>query len=167
VTAKPAAVTATRRTDAVAVIAGLVTVMLWGSAFVGIRAAGEAFSPGALGVGRLLVSSAILGAVALVRREPVPRGRDMLAIAAYGVLWLGVHSVTLNAAERHVDAGTAAMIINTGPILIAVLAGIFLREGFPHPKPELCTDDRAKRPGAVTKPPARPTQATGPASSPP
>jgi len=233
VTAKPAAVTATRRTDAVAVIAGRVTVMLWGSAFVGIRAAGEAFSPGALGVGRLLVSSAILGAVALVRREPVPRGRDMLAIAAYGVLWLGVHSVTLNAAERHVDAGTAAMIINTGPILIAVLAGIFLREGFPHrlfigcavafagcvligvaatgpgsrsglgvavvaegggglclagvilarqrgahapadgmimpglPKPELCTDDRAKRPGAVTKPPARPAQATGPASSPP
>jgi drug/metabolite transporter (DMT)-like permease len=56
----------------------------------------------------------------------------MLAIAAYGVLWLGVYSVTLNAAERHVDAGTAAMIINTGPILIAVLAGIFLREGFPH-----------------------------------
>jgi drug/metabolite transporter (DMT)-like permease len=62
----------------------------------------------------------------------VPRGRDVLAIAAYGVLWLGVYSVTLNAAERHVDAGTAAMIINTGPILIAVLAGIFLREGFPH-----------------------------------
>jgi drug/metabolite transporter (DMT)-like permease len=131
-TAKPAAVTATGRTDVVAVIAGLVTVTLWGSAFVGIRAAGEAFSPGALGLGRLLVSSAILGAVALVRRQPVPRGRDVLAIAAYGVLWLGVYSVTLNAAERHVDAGTAAMIINTGPILIAVLAGIFLREGFPH-----------------------------------
>ena len=78
------------------------------------------------------MSSAILGAVALIRREPVPRGRDLLAIAAYGVLWLGVYSVTLNAAEQHVDAGTAAMIINTGPILIAVLAGIFLREGFPR-----------------------------------
>ena len=74
-TAKPAAVTATGRIDVVAVIAGLVTVTLWGSAFVGIRAAGEAFSPGALGLDRLLVSSAILGAVALVRREPVPRGR--------------------------------------------------------------------------------------------
>jgi drug/metabolite transporter (DMT)-like permease len=131
-TGKAAAVTATRRTDVVALIAGLVTVTLWGSAFVGIRAAGEAFSPGALGLGRLLVSSAILGAVALVRREPVPRGRDVLAIAAYGVLWLGVYSVTLNGAERHVDAGTAAMIINTGPILIAILAGIVLREGFPR-----------------------------------
>src|SRR5262249_5413571 len=36
-----------------------------------------------------------------------------------------------NAAEQRVGAGTAAMFINTGPILIAVLAGIFLREGFP------------------------------------
>jgi len=107
-------------------------VTLWGSAFVGIRAAGETLSPGALALGRLVVSCAILGTVTLVRREPLPHRRDLLAIAAYGVLWLGVYSVALNAAERRVDAGTAAMLINTGPILIAVLAGIFLREGFPR-----------------------------------
>jgi drug/metabolite transporter (DMT)-like permease len=107
-------------------------VFLWGSAFVAIRAAGETLSPGAIGLGRLLVSSALLGVVALVRREPLPRGRDLLPIAAYGVLWLGVYSITLNAAERHVDAGTAAMIINAGPILIAIGAGIFLGEGFPR-----------------------------------
>jgi len=126
------AASAARRRDLTALAAGLVTVVLWGSAFVAIRAAGHSLSPGALGLGRLIVSSAILGTVALVRREPLPRGRDLLAIAAYGVLWLGVYSVTLNAAERHLDAGTAAMIINTGPILIAIGAGIFLREGFPH-----------------------------------
>ena len=40
--------------------------------------------------------------------------------------------MTLNEAERRVDAGTAAMLINIGPILIAILAGIFLREGFPR-----------------------------------
>jgi drug/metabolite transporter (DMT)-like permease len=120
------------RTDGAALIAGLVTVTLWGSAFVGIRAAGGAFSPGALALGRLLVSGAILGAVALIRREPLPNRRDLLAIAAFGVLWLAIYSVTLNAAERSVDAGTAAMLINTGPILIAVLAGTFLHEGFPR-----------------------------------
>jgi drug/metabolite transporter (DMT)-like permease len=118
-------------TDAAARIAGLVTVTVWGSAFVGIRAAGETFSPGGLALGRLLVCGAVLGAVALVRREPLPHRRDLLAIAAFGVLWLGVYSVALNAAERRVDAGTAAMLINTGPILIAVLAGILLHEGFP------------------------------------
>jgi drug/metabolite transporter (DMT)-like permease len=107
-------------------------VTLWGSAFVGIRAAGETLSPGALALGRLAVSSAVLGGVALVRREPLPQRRDLFAIAVFGVLWLGVYSVSLNAAERRVDAGTAAMLINTGPILIAVLAGLFLREGFPR-----------------------------------
>jgi drug/metabolite transporter (DMT)-like permease len=123
---------AAARTDLPALVAGLVTVALWGSAFVAIRAAGGALSPGALALGRLVVSSVVLGAVALARREPLPDRRDLLAIGAYGVLWLGVYSVTLNAAERRVDAGTAAMLINTGPVLIAVLAGIFLGEGFPR-----------------------------------
>jgi drug/metabolite transporter (DMT)-like permease len=118
--------------DIAALTAGLVTVTAWGSAFVGIRAAREAFSPGSITLGRLLVSGAILGTVALVRREPLPHRRDLLTIAAYGLLFLGVYSVALNAAERLVDAGTAAMLINTGPILIAVLAGIFLHEGFPR-----------------------------------
>jgi drug/metabolite transporter (DMT)-like permease len=127
-----AAVTAPARTDAAALIAGLATVTAWGSAFVGIRAAGQALSPGALALGRLVVSSAVLGAIALVRREPLPRRRDLVAIAAYGVVWLGVYSTTLNASEQRIDAGTAAMIINTGPLLIALLAGIFLREGFPR-----------------------------------
>ena len=60
------------------------------------------------------------------------RRSALLAIAAYGIAWLGVYSATLNAAERLVDAGTAAMIVNTGPLVITLLAGIFLREGFPR-----------------------------------
>jgi drug/metabolite transporter (DMT)-like permease len=118
-------------TDVAPLIAGLVTVTAWGSAFVGIRAAGETLSPGALALGRLIVSLAILGTVAAVRRERLPARRDLLWIATFGVLWLAVYSVALNEAERRVDAGTAAMLVNTGPILIAIFAGIFLREGFP------------------------------------
>jgi drug/metabolite transporter (DMT)-like permease len=38
----------------------------------------------------------------------------------------------LNAGERRVDAGTAAMLVGVGPILIAILAGALLREGFPR-----------------------------------
>jgi len=118
--------------DVPAVAAALVTVVLWGSAFVAIRDAGRQLAPGSLALGRLLVSLVVLGAVAAIRREPLPQRRDLLPIALFGVLWLGVYSVSLNAAERRVDAGTAAMLINTGPILIAILAGVFLREGFPR-----------------------------------
>jgi drug/metabolite transporter (DMT)-like permease len=123
---------AAARTDVAALGAALVTVTLWGSAFVAIRDAGETLSPGSLALGRLLVSLVVLGAAALIWREPLPKRRDLLQIAAFGVLFLGVYSVTLNEAERRVDAGTAAMVINTGPILIAILAGIFLKEGFPR-----------------------------------
>jgi drug/metabolite transporter (DMT)-like permease len=114
------------------VLAALVTVTLWGSAFVAIRGAGTTLSPGSVALGRLLVSLVALGLTALVVREPLPSRRDLIRIAVFGVLWLGVYSVTLNAAEQRVDAGTAAMVINVGPILIAILAGLFLGEGFPR-----------------------------------
>src|SRR3954454_6894270 len=72
------------------------------------------------------------GAVDPTGGEPLPARRDLLGIAAFGALWLCVYSVSVNEAERRVDAGTAAMIVNLGPILIAVGAGLFLREGFPR-----------------------------------
>ena len=79
VRAEPAPTPTVGRTDVAALAAGLVTVTVWGSAFVGIRAAGDELSPGALALGRLLVCSAVLGAAALVRREPLPLRRDFLA----------------------------------------------------------------------------------------
>ena len=112
--------------------AALLTVTLWASAFVGIRSAGHDLSPGALALGRLLVASVALGAIALARREPLPSRRDLRGIAFVGVLWFALYSVVLNAAEQRVDAGTAAMLVNVGPIFIALLAGLVLREGFPR-----------------------------------
>jgi drug/metabolite transporter (DMT)-like permease len=107
-------------------------VTLWASAFVGIRSAGRSLSPEALTLGRLVVCSSVLSIVAVVRREPLPSKRDLAGIAGYGLLWLGVYSVVLNEAERRVDAGTAALVVATGPIVIALLAGLFLGEGFPR-----------------------------------
>jgi len=112
--------------------AALVTVVLWASAFVGIRAAGEDLSPGALSLARLLVGSAALGALVLIRRERLPARRDLPAIALCGVLWFGLYNVALNAAERLVDAGTAAMLVGIGPVFVAVFAGALLGEGFPR-----------------------------------
>lgn len=114
-----------------ALTAALLTVTAWGSAFVAIREAGKTLSPGSLALGRLLVSLIVLGTMVSIRRESLPRRSDLVRIGVVGVLWLGIYSVGLNAAERRVDAGTAAMLINVGPILIAILAGLFLNEGFP------------------------------------
>jgi hypothetical protein len=51
--------------------AGLVTVSLWASAFVGIRSASHHLSPGALALGRLTIASLALGSIVLWRREPL------------------------------------------------------------------------------------------------
>jgi drug/metabolite transporter (DMT)-like permease len=116
----------------VALVAALVTVSLWASAFVGIRYAGRELAPGALALGRLLVGSVALGALVLVRREPLAPRRALGQIVICGVLWFGVYNVALNAAERHIDAGTASLLVNIGPIFIAILAGVALKEGFPR-----------------------------------
>ena len=115
-----------------ALAAGVTTVVLWSTAFIGVRDAGHQLTGGALSLGRLAVGSLVLGVVVRVRREPLPPRADLPALLLLGVLWFGIYNVALSEAERRVDAGTAAMIVNVGPILIAVMAGVVLKEGFPR-----------------------------------
>jgi drug/metabolite transporter (DMT)-like permease len=122
-----------RFVTALPVFAASVTMLLWASAFVAIRHVGPHFAPGSLALGRLLVGSIVLGLLSLARAHPWPARRLWPRIIVCGALWFGAYNVALNAAERRVDAGTAALVINIGQILLALLAGSVLREGFPRP----------------------------------
>ena len=110
-----------------------VTVVLWASAFVGIRAVADVFEPGPLSLGRLLVGAVALTVIARPWRHSLPRGGTLGLVVVYGVVWFGAYNVALNAGETSLDAGTAALVVNIGPILIAVLAGFLFEEGFPRP----------------------------------
>ena len=112
--------------------AAAVTVVLWASAFVAIRSAGGHFSPGALALGRLLVASLALGVMWWLSGDGWPPRAAWPGILGSGGLWFGLYMITLNWGEREVDAGTAAMVVTIGPILIALLGGWLLREGFPR-----------------------------------
>ena len=107
------------------------TVVAWASAFVVIRYVGTDFSPGSLTLGRLLVGSAVLTVSMAGRRRVRLDRREWALVVLIGVAWFGVYNVALNAGEQHVDAGTASMLIQVAPILIGVLAGLVLGEGFP------------------------------------
>jgi drug/metabolite transporter (DMT)-like permease len=120
------------RADRLALVAAGVTVVLWASAFVAIRGAGREFSPGALALGRLACGSLVLGLVAWARREGWPPRAAWPGIVASGVLWFGVYMVALNWGEQKVDAGTAAMVVGVGPVIIALLGGWLLTEGLPR-----------------------------------
>lgn len=113
-------------------VAIAVTILAWASAFIVIRGTGPYFSGGALALGRLAVGTLLLGVVVLAgRRWVAPNRREWLQIIGFGVFWFGAYNVALNIAEQTLDAGTAAMIVNIGPILIALGAGLFLGEGIP------------------------------------
>jgi drug/metabolite transporter (DMT)-like permease len=131
----------TTRTEApsrpgLAAVAAAVTVVLWASSFVAIRHLGTEISAGALSLARLGLGSLFLGALLFTRPRPAvrrwPAQRDRLPLIACGVLWFGVYNLALNEAERRLDAGTAAMLVHIAPLLIAVLAGFGLGEGFPR-----------------------------------
>lgn len=120
------------RPDRLALGAALVTVVLWASAYVGIRAAATDFSAGSIALGRLLVGVVALGVLVATRPWTRPSRRALLYIVGAGLTWLAAYNVILSEAERLVDAGTAAMLVGVGPIFIALFAGLFLQEGFPR-----------------------------------
>lgn len=136
-----------RRTELLAAGAATVTVILWASAFVSIRSAGAAYSPGALALGRLLSGALALGVICLIRREGLPPRSAWRGIAVSGVLWFGFYMVVLNWGEQQVDAGTAALVVNIGPILIALLGARLLGDAMP---PRLLAGMAVSFAGAVT-----------------
>jgi drug/metabolite transporter (DMT)-like permease len=129
--------------------AASVTVALWASAFVGIRIAAVDFGPGGLTLGRIAIGTVVLTLLMLVQQAVGRRRRDdahvtptrtlrgaprwvIVGIVLWGIAWFGIYNLALNAAERHVDAGTAALLVNIAPMITAILAGLLLKEGFPR-----------------------------------
>jgi drug/metabolite transporter (DMT)-like permease len=105
-----------------------VTLVLWASAFVAIRHLGHDVTAGALSLGRLLIAAMALSLL-LVR---APRSRftrnEVWLLLGCGIAWFGIYNLALNASEQKIDAATAAMVVQVGPILIALLAALFLGE---------------------------------------
>ena len=109
------------------------TVLAWASAFVVIRGVAPEVGGGALALGRLIVGVVALSILVLIQRRWIwPTRSDWVRLVIYGVGWFGAYNVALNLAEQTLDAGTTAMIVNIGPILIALGAGLFLGEGIPR-----------------------------------
>lgn len=117
------------RLDARAITAITISLVLWASAFAGIRAALPAYSPAHLALLRFLVASLALALYALVSRNlPLPAWRDVPGIALSGLCGITIYHLLLNFGEQHVAAGPASLLVNTSPILTALLATFFLRE---------------------------------------
>ena len=106
----------------------VVTVVLWASAFAGIRAALVSYGPGEVALFRLLVASVTLAGYALLTRMRLPDVKDLPIILLSGFFGFTVYHVGLSFGERTVEAGSASLLISTAPIFVALLATAFLDE---------------------------------------
>ncbi len=109
------------------------TLVFWASAFVAIRHLAHDFSAGPLTLARIGVAAIALAFVALRHGLPRPSRRQWVSITVIGVLWFSIYHLALNQGEVWVDAGTAAMLLQVAPVLVAVLAVTFLGERFTAP----------------------------------
>ncbi|PZA08806.1 DMT family transporter [Meiothermus sp. Pnk-1] len=114
--------------DARALIATLLTLIPWASAFPAIRAGLEGYSPGHLTLLRFLVASIMLAGYALVVRMPLPERKDWPAIFGLGLLGIFLYHTALNYGEVTVASGPAALLIACGPVFTALLSSRFAKE---------------------------------------
>ncbi len=111
-----------------ALLALAATLLLWASAFAGIRAGLRAYSPAHLAVLRFLVASAVLAIYAGLAQFRRPEVRDIPGLILTGAIGITFYNLALNYGETRVTAGAASLLIASTPIWTALLATIALHE---------------------------------------
>lgn len=113
-------------------------LLLWSSAFAGIRAGmrltvtgtlgADGYGPGELALLRFGTASLALTLFALARQMRLPDRADLPRIGLAGLLGISIYHVALNFGEVTVHAGAASMLIAAGPVFTALLSALFLEE---------------------------------------
>jgi drug/metabolite transporter (DMT)-like permease len=104
------------------------TLVVWASAFAGIRAGLRAYSPANLAILRFLIASLVLAIYAGVAHFRRPQLRDLPGLALTGVIGISFYNLALNYGETRVTAGAASMLIASVPIWTALAARFWLHE---------------------------------------
>jgi drug/metabolite transporter (DMT)-like permease len=97
--------------------------LIWGSSFLWIKLADRGFSPVEVTFARLALGAAVLFAVMLARRQPVPRSVPLWGhIAVAALFGNAVPYLLFAVAEQTVNSSTAGIINATTPLWTVVLA---------------------------------------------
>jgi len=105
-----------------------IVYFVWGSTYLAIRVGirdGSGFEPFWFGGLRVLAAGLILITWGYIRGKKIwPARKDLLVLAASGLLlWIGGNGLVI-LAERRVDSGLAALIVSITPIWVAIIESI-------------------------------------------
>src|SRR5258708_1782991 len=103
-------------------------LVLWASAFAGIRAGLRAYSPAHLAILRFVVASLLLAMYAGIGHCRRPALRDLPGLVLAGALGITFYNIAINYGETRVTAGAASLLIASVPIWTALLARFILHE---------------------------------------
>lgn len=112
-----------------AISALFVTVLLWASAFVGIRFAMNDFSAGGLALFRYLIASIVISIPFFkLKNKKKPTLNDLIYFFFLGLMGFAIYNIFLNEGERTVSAGVANFIISQMPIIVSIIAFFIFKE---------------------------------------
>lgn len=103
-------------------------VLLWASAFAGIRAGLTAYTPLHLAFLRLVIGSIGLAVFAVIRPIRLPDLKDIPVILLIGFVGFTIYHAALNVGEITVSAGMSSLIVSLAPVFTGLLAAAFLHE---------------------------------------
>jgi drug/metabolite transporter (DMT)-like permease len=109
----------------------LVTVLIWGSSFAAIRVSlQEGYDAGQLVLVRFVIASALFLVYALWpgTKFRLPQKGDILSILVLGWIGISVYHMCVTFGMETISAGTAGMLVGSGPIFTALIAVVVLKE---------------------------------------
>lgn len=107
----------------------LLTLILWASAFVGIRIGLTSYTPGALALLRFLVASiCMLFIYRFFSDDQKMPWKIRLQIMVLGFAGIGIYNICLNIGEMTVSAGVASFVIGLIPVMTIFLSITLLKE---------------------------------------
>lgn len=110
-------------------LALLTALLLWASAFIGIRIGLQYYSPQGMALLRFLIASCCLALVYVNLRAKKPvMWRDKCLMMFLGGLSVFTYNLLLNFGEITVISGVASFITSQSPIIAAMLAAVILGE---------------------------------------
>ncbi len=105
-----------------------ITILCWAPTFVLSHMAAPYFSPASMGALRYVLAAVILAIILAARKIPLPKAKDMPALALAAVLGFSMYMIVFNKGTSMVTAATSSVVIAMVPVFTGILASILFRE---------------------------------------